>query len=128
MNRVRDEGRRRQRRSTTVFRLHEADQPTQSTPDGADERDELEAMRDAIRSLDDRDREIIELRHHGALSFAQIADTLGEPMGTVLARHHRALKKLRSRIESATGEPTDHNEGHDAPRPQRRAAGGTDHA
>jgi DNA-directed RNA polymerase specialized sigma24 family protein len=30
------------------------------------------------------------------MSYKQIAEVLGEPLGTVLARQHRALKKLRS--------------------------------
>ena len=41
------------------------------------------------------DLQVIQLRHHGGLSFAQIAEVLGQPLGTVLARQHRALKKLR---------------------------------
>jgi len=49
----------------------------------------------ALAELADADREVIELRHHAALTFAQMAEMLGEPLGTLLARHHRALKKLR---------------------------------
>jgi RNA polymerase sigma-70 factor (ECF subfamily) len=123
MNRVRDEGRRRRRRGSTTLRFVDAETPAAPGPAHADP-DELDAMRDAIRSLDDRDREIIELRHHASLSFARIAETLGEPMGTVLARHHRAVRKLRQRIESALGE-TDQDSTHaGAP----RAAGGSTHA
>jgi RNA polymerase sigma-70 factor (ECF subfamily) len=46
--------------------------------------------------LPDADREVVELRHHAGLTFAQMADMLSEPLGTLLARHHRALKKLKS--------------------------------
>jgi RNA polymerase sigma-70 factor (ECF subfamily) len=124
MNRVRDEGRRRQRRGPTVFSLADADRPAAAPePDNTPDTD-LHAMRAAIQTLDSRDREIVELRHHAALSFAQIAETLGEPMGTVLARHHRALKKLRTRIEAATG----HADIEPAPHAADRAAGGTNHA
>ncbi len=45
--------------------------------------------------LSEADREIVELRHHAGLSFKQMADLLSEPIGTLLARHHRALKKLK---------------------------------
>lgn len=111
MNRVRDEGRRRQRRNGTIHRLNDSDAIAHSTADSANEQaesqSELRAMREAIQQLDDRDREIIELRHHGSLSFAQIAETLDEPLGTVLARHHRALKKLKAKIESIAGSPID---------------------
>ena len=51
-----------------------------------------------IRDRSDADREVVELRHHGGLSFNQISDMLKEPLGTVLARHHRALKKLKDLI------------------------------
>jgi RNA polymerase sigma-70 factor (ECF subfamily) len=108
MNRIRDEGRRRQSRRGTI-RLDAGQDPSIDHGVGPGDRqaaettrrNELAAMRDAIATLDDRDREIIELRHHGSLSFAQIADMLGEPIGTCLARHHRAVKKLRVRMEAA---------------------------
>ena len=123
MNRVRDEARRRKRRGPTTFSLSDTDHTVEDAAhDRRESQAELDAMRDAIQTLDERDREIIELRHHASLSFARIAESLGEPMGTVLARHHRALKKLRSRIESATAPPTD------AQAAPRRAAGGASHA
>jgi DNA-directed RNA polymerase specialized sigma24 family protein len=48
-----------------------------------------------MEQLSHADREVIELRHHGQMSFQQLAEMLDEPMGTLLARHHRALKKLK---------------------------------
>lgn len=117
MNRIRDEGRRRQKIRSRVFRFTEsglsdargsaggaAGDALARSNDPADDHaeSELDLMRNAIQTLDDRDREVIELRHHGSLSFAQIAETLSEPLGTVLARHHRAIKKLRSRMEAAS--------------------------
>ena len=45
--------------------------------------------------LSDSDQRVLHLRHYAGLSFAHIAEVLGEPLGTVLARQHRALKKLR---------------------------------
>lgn len=65
-------------------------------------RREVDALRRAMDRLSDPDREVIELRHHASLSFKQIADLLGEPLGTLLARHHRALKKLREHIEQGS--------------------------
>jgi RNA polymerase sigma-70 factor (ECF subfamily) len=52
-----------------------------------------------MEGLTDTDRDVIELRHHGGLSFKQIAELLDEPLGTLLARHHRALRKLRETME-----------------------------
>jgi len=100
MNRIRDEMRRVKRHATPTdpAALADARIAPPATP-GPDER-ELAALRAALHGLNGPDREIVELRHHAGLSFAQIAETLGQPIGTVLARHHRALKKLRTLIEN----------------------------
>lgn len=103
MNRVRDEARRRKRHArptdpSTLADLHLAED---SAPHAHDA-DTLARLRNALAHLSEPDRHVVELRHHGALSFQQIADTLGEPLGTVLARHHRALKKLRTIMEQET--------------------------
>jgi RNA polymerase sigma-70 factor (ECF subfamily) len=49
--------------------------------------------------LPEADREIIDLRHTGAMSFKALSDYYEEPVGTLLARHHRALRKLRVMLE-----------------------------
>ena len=97
MNRLRDEIRRVRRHAI----------PTEpralgalAGPSGA-QREDLTALRAAMEQLGDADREVIELRHHGQLSFRQMADLTGEPLGTLLARHHRALRKLRQLIEDS---------------------------
>ena len=48
----------------------------------------------ALRRLPDPDREVLLLRYYGELAFNDIAKVTGEPLGTVLARAHRALKKM----------------------------------
>lgn len=53
----------------------------------------------AMARLSEGDREIIDLRHTGGMSFKALSDFYGEPLGTLLARHHRALKKLRALLE-----------------------------
>ena len=55
----------------------------------------IDAQIVSMERLSEEDREVIELRHHGGMSFKQMAETLGAPLGTLLARHHRALHKLR---------------------------------
>ena len=39
---------------------------------------------------------MLHLRHAVGLSFSDISELLGEPRGTLLARHHRVLGKLRA--------------------------------
>lgn len=104
MNRVRDEGRR------AKLRPNAADPETfehalPSTPERGHEPDAraINDLRRAMEELGDTDREVVELRHHAGMSFKHIADLLGQPLGTVLARHHRALKKLKDML-GATAE------------------------
>jgi DNA-directed RNA polymerase specialized sigma24 family protein len=54
-----------------------------------------------MQELSPADREIIDLRHLGGLSFQQMADLLDEPLGTLLSRHHRAVARLRASMERA---------------------------
>ncbi|MFG0328304.1 MAG: RNA polymerase sigma factor [Phycisphaerales bacterium] len=100
MNRLRDEMRRRNRHAVPVDHatLGGLSLASEEVDDlGADERAETRRdLRDAIARLSPEDREVIELRHLGGLSFRQIAEALDQPLGTVLARQHRALKKLRA--------------------------------
>lgn len=103
-NRVRDHVRRGRLRHVpqdpeTLDREHVSrDAAAPAEQDGT----ELRNLRLAMDGLTDSDREVIELRHHGGLSFKQIAELLDEPLGTLLARHHRALRKLRESMERMT--------------------------
>lgn len=98
MNRLRDEMRRRTRHAVNVEEGSliglAGPAPSDAGPDDPDA-PELQRLRAAMQRLPDADRTIIQLRHHGELSFRQIAEVLDQPIGTVLARQHRALKKLR---------------------------------
>ncbi len=109
MNRLRDEMRRRKRHarpaseSTLVGLAGEVDPPDRADDHGLPEGD----LRTAIERLPDADREILYLRHVGGLSFKQLAEALETPMGTLLARHHRALKKVREMLEGMQAEAPD---------------------
>jgi RNA polymerase sigma-70 factor (ECF subfamily) len=68
---------------------------------GDDPREAVETREDAKRlaasidRLSDAEREVILLRHYSELPFREIAALLGIPLGTALARAHRALNRLR---------------------------------
>ena len=49
--------------------------------------------------LDEDTRELIMLRFYSHLSFKEIAQMRSEPIGTTLAKTHRALNKLREYME-----------------------------
>jgi RNA polymerase sigma-70 factor (ECF subfamily) len=121
MNRLRDEMRRRKRHAISVedealrgMRTtgstaapgglgasggsgptgHSRGDPAAIDADETDDR-QLASLRTAMTQLSEADQRIIHLRHNAELSFKQISDVLNQPVGTVLARHHRALKKLK---------------------------------
>lgn len=100
VNRLRDEMRRRARQARPTD-----EEPLRAVPDRrgrgvtAAELEIHERLQAALARLAEGDREIIELRHTGGLSFRELSDYFEEPLGTLLARHHRALRKLRSILE-----------------------------
>ena len=102
MNRIRDEVRRVRRHATPTDPELLAENASGPSSGAETERGEqaesLDRLRAAMNGLSDSDREIVELRHHAGMSFKQMADLLNEPLGTLLARHHRALRKLKDLI------------------------------
>lgn len=74
-----------------------------STPlEQLDRAEQIALLRQAIATLPQADQEILHLRHTAGLSFTQIAETLDQPLGTVLARGHRALGKLKKLMNPDT--------------------------
>ena len=72
------------------------DQPGPSLPD---EDPRLQTMRQAIGRLPDGQREVLEMRLGHGLTYAEIAEALGIPVGTVRSRLHNAVGELRRRME-----------------------------
>lgn len=108
MNRVRDEVRRARRQplaaDSEASLARQASRPAEHEP-ASFGGISAAALRAALEALSEPDREVVELRHHAGLSFKQISDLLDEPVGTLLARHHRALRKLREIMEAAAQRP-----------------------
>lgn len=75
-----------------------AEVPDASQPDPGQEllgKEAGERLNEHLQKMAEIDREIILLRHFSGLSFQEIADMLEIPLGTALARAHRALRRLR---------------------------------
>jgi RNA polymerase sigma-70 factor (ECF subfamily) len=61
--------------------------------------EQTDRLQIALDRLPEHEREAICLRHFSQMSFQQIAELMEAPLGTVLARAHRGLKRLRELME-----------------------------
>lgn len=64
--------------------------------------DRINEARETIASLPSLQREILDLRFAQDLSYAEIAEVLEIPVGTVRSRLHNAIAQIRIRLESDT--------------------------
>ncbi|MBU0616118.1 MAG: sigma-70 family RNA polymerase sigma factor [Planctomycetes bacterium] len=81
------------------LRLPELADAAQPDPGGELLRKETgQRLAELLHELPEMDREIVLLRHFSELSFREIAELLDIPLGTALARAHRALKRLRAAL------------------------------
>jgi RNA polymerase sigma-70 factor (ECF subfamily) len=87
---------RKKQRDTALSRKHqdEYNNVDSSQHDSGD----IDKVWDVIKKLSDERGEVIHLRFTAGLSYIQIAETLGVPVGTVRSRLHRSLKDIRNRI------------------------------
>ncbi len=82
---------RRRERDRVIVPM--ADEPPAHDSPAEDPR--LQDMRRAIARLPDTHREVLEMRLADDLSYAQIAEATGLPIGTVRSRIHHAVRRLR---------------------------------
>jgi len=57
--------------------------------------EQQDRLQDALNHLAHIDRDIIVLRHYSGLTFKELAHQFQMPIGTVLAKVHRGLKRLQ---------------------------------
>jgi RNA polymerase sigma-70 factor (ECF subfamily) len=64
---------------------------------------ERAAVRAALTELPEAQRRALELAYFDGLSQTQIAEKLGEPLGTIKTRMQLGMKKMRDRLKSTLG-------------------------
>ncbi len=90
---------RKRARDARVLEPHNERVVQESQPNSTSEFDDIEMVWQAVGDLPTEYQEVVHLRFAGQLSYAEIAEALGVPVGTVRSRLHRGLKALRERIE-----------------------------
>ena len=63
--------------------------------------DEARRLRDAVSKLTPNQRQVIELAYFEGLSQSEMAERLGQPLGTVKTWVRGGLQKLRDEMSSA---------------------------
>ena len=95
--RTRSDWFRKKKRENFVFGLDSQEKFDKVVSDSTDN-DDIEMIWDAVRELDDEQSQVVHLRFAAGLSYAQIAQALEIPIGTVRSRLHRSLKVIRKNI------------------------------
>ncbi len=70
----------------------------------AGQREELQRLERAVRSLPERQLEIFELAVVQGLAYARISELLGIPLGTVKSRVFHAVRRLRETLQRSEEE------------------------
>ena len=97
--------RREEHRRTEPLPENVEPTPSDSAEEDAWLRFERERVQAALRQLPDQQREALELAYYGGFSQSELAERLGQPVGTIKSRMFTGLARLRELLsEPGTGE------------------------
>lgn len=74
------------------------DQQVQSVEDAITDSGEASRVRQALAELPEPQRKAIEMAYFGSMSYREVAETLGAPVGTIKTRIRDGMKILRTQL------------------------------
>jgi RNA polymerase sigma-70 factor, ECF subfamily len=90
---------RRNGRADTTSELPDLESPDSGPHERVEQSDVAWRVHRALESLNDNEREVIELAYWSGLSQSEVASYLGQPLGTVKTRTRSALARLADILE-----------------------------
>jgi RNA polymerase sigma-70 factor (ECF subfamily) len=95
-----------ERRRASSHGIEERLEAPQKTDVEVQRREQAKEVREALTTLPNEQRQVIELAYYGGLTHTQIATMLDQPVGTVKGRTRLGLIKLHAQLTGDPGEVT----------------------